>query len=93
MNWQYESDWYGKNVLLPTFQPKAYIATYQKLGYLQHDSLVILSPQQQIATSSWNATTDEQHAIKNVPALSQKAIAAYQSAYYLYKHGGMKESK
>ena len=91
LNWQYESDWYGKNVLLPTFQPRAYIATYQKLGYLQHDSLVIVSPQQQIATSTWNAQTDEQHAIKNDSLLSKKAIAAYQTAYYLYKHGGMRE--
>jgi phosphoglycerol transferase MdoB-like AlkP superfamily enzyme len=91
LNWQYRSDWYGKNVLLPTFQPRAYIATYQKLGYLQHDSLVIVSPQQQIATSTWNAQTDEQHAIKNDSLLSKKAISAYQTAYYLYKHGGMKE--
>jgi phosphoglycerol transferase MdoB-like AlkP superfamily enzyme len=93
LNWQYESDWYGKNVLLPTFQPRAYIATYQKLGYLQQDSLVIVSPQQQITTSTWNAKTDEQHAIKNDPLLSKKAISAYQTAYYLYKHGGMKEAR
>ncbi|AEV97137.1 sulfatase [Niastella koreensis] len=91
MNWQYESNWYGKNVLLPTFQPRAYIATYQKLGYLQHDSLVIASPQQQVVTNLWNAKTDEQHAIKNDSTLSKKTIAAYQTAYYLFKHGGMKE--
>ncbi|MFC3829470.1 MULTISPECIES: LTA synthase family protein [Niastella] len=91
LNWQYGSNWYGKNVLSPTFQPRAYVATYQKLGYLQRDSLVTLSPNQQIATSIWNAKTDEQQAIKNDPQLSQKAIAAYQSAYYLYKNGGMKE--
>ncbi|OQP54488.1 sulfatase [Niastella yeongjuensis] len=91
LNWQYESDWYGKNVLLPTFQPRAYVATYQKLGYLQRDSLVIASPQQQITTTKWNAKTDEQRPIKNDPALSNKAIAAYQSAYYLFKNGGMKE--
>ncbi|THU36035.1 LTA synthase family protein [Niastella caeni] len=91
LNWKYESGWYGKNVLLPDFQPKAYIATYQKLGYLQQDSLVVLSPQQKIATSIWNAQTDEQRSIKNDPALCKKAIAAYQTAYYLYKNGGMKE--
>jgi len=91
MNWQYESDWYGKDVLSPTFQPKAYMATYQKLGFLQHDSLVILSPQQQITTSTWNTQTDELHPVKNDPVITKKAIATYQSAYYLYKNGGMKE--
>jgi phosphoglycerol transferase MdoB-like AlkP superfamily enzyme len=91
LNWQYESNWYGRNVLLPGFQPRAYIATYQKLGYLQHDSLVIASPQQQVVTNILNAKTDEQHAVKNDPALNKKAIAAYQTAYYLFKHGGMKE--
>jgi phosphoglycerol transferase MdoB-like AlkP superfamily enzyme len=92
LNWQYESNWYGQNVLSPEFQPKAYIATYQKLGYLQRDSLVILSPQQQITTSKWNAQTDEQLPIKNDPVLSTKAIAFYQSAYFLYKNGGMREN-
>ena len=91
MNWQYKCNWYGKNVLSAGYQPNAYVATYQKLGYLQQDSLVILSPQQQIATSKWNTQTDEQRPIQNDSVLSKKAIAAYQTAYYLYKNGGMKE--
>jgi phosphoglycerol transferase MdoB-like AlkP superfamily enzyme len=91
LHWPYESGWYGNNVLLAGYQPKAYIATYQKLGYLQQDSLVILSPQQKITTSKWNMQTDEQRPIQNDSALCKKAIAAYQTAYFLYKNGGLKE--
>ena len=91
LNWQYTCNWYGKNVLLPGYQPRAWVATYQKLGYLQHDSLAIISPQQQTATSKWNILTDEQQPIQSDPALTQKAIATYQTAYYLFKNGGMKE--
>jgi phosphoglycerol transferase MdoB-like AlkP superfamily enzyme len=91
LHWPYESNWYGENVLSAGYQPKAYIATYQKLGYLQHDSLVILSPQQQVVTNKLNVKTDEQHPIKNDTGLCKKAIAAYQTAYYLYKNGKLKE--
>jgi phosphoglycerol transferase MdoB-like AlkP superfamily enzyme len=91
LNWQYVSGWYGKNVLLPGYQPRAWIATYQKLGYLQHDSLVVLSPEEKIAQYKWNKLTDEQRAIAPDPSLSKQAIATYQTAYYLYKNGGMKE--
>jgi phosphoglycerol transferase MdoB-like AlkP superfamily enzyme len=91
LHWQYESDWYGNDVLLPGFQPKAYIATYQKLGYLQHDSLLILSPHQQVSANTWNVQTDEQHPVPVDTVLRNKAIAAYQTAYYLYKHNGLKE--
>jgi phosphoglycerol transferase MdoB-like AlkP superfamily enzyme len=91
LHWPYESGWYGNNVLLAGYQPKAYIATYQKLGYLEQDSLVVLSPHQQVATSKWNMQTDEQRPIQNDTGLCKKAIAAYQTAYYLYKHDGMKE--
>lgn len=91
MNWQYASGWYGENVLLPNYQPRAWVATYQKLGYLQNDSLVVLSPEQKVALFKWNKTTDEQQSIVPDPALVTKAIATYQTAYYLYKNGGMKE--
>jgi phosphoglycerol transferase MdoB-like AlkP superfamily enzyme len=91
MHWKYESNWYGQNVLMPAYHPRAWVATYQKLGYLQHDSLVVLSPQQQTATYKWNAEKDEQQSISTNAGLLNKAIASYQSAYYLYKNGGMKE--
>ncbi|HYC28442.1 MAG TPA: LTA synthase family protein, partial [Chitinophagaceae bacterium] len=91
LNWQYASGWYGENVLTQNYQPRAWVATYQKLGYLQHDSLVVLSPEEKIAQFKWNKATDEQQPIVPDAALQKRAIATYQTAYYLYKNGGMKE--
>ena len=91
LRWKYPSNFYGRNVLLPGYRPRAFVGTYQKLGYLQGDSLVVLSPQQQVTTSLWNKITDEQKPVKQDAALISKAIALYQSAYYLYKNGGMNE--
>lgn len=91
MNWKYETNWYGKNVLQQAYTPRAWVATYQKLGYLQNDSMVVLSPQQQTATYRWKVGTEEQQLIPNNKLLLQKAVSSYQTAYYLYKNGGMKE--
>jgi phosphoglycerol transferase MdoB-like AlkP superfamily enzyme len=93
LNWQYETVCYGQNVLLPGYQPRAWVATYQKLGYLQHDSLAVLSPQQQTGMYRWNQQTDELQAMPANGNLLQKAIATYQTAYYVYKNGGMKEPR
>lgn len=91
MNWKYETNWYGENVLHQSYSPRAWVATYQKLGYLQNDSLVVLSPQQQTSTYRWKVGTEEQQLIPNNPLLLKNAVSSYQTAYYLYKNGGMKE--
>lgn len=91
LHWQYETIWYGQDVLKPTYQPRAWVATYQKLGYLQHDSLAVLSPQQQIGVFKWEKQTDDLQSIRVDSPLVKKAIATYQTAYYLYKTGAMKE--
>ena len=90
LHWQYQSNFYGYDVTLPGYHPRAFVGTYQKLGYLQQDSLVILSPQQQVTTSIWNKATDDQTRVKQDSQLIHKAVASYQTAYYLYKNGGMK---
>ena len=91
LHWRYQSDFYGQNITLPGYHPRALMGTYQELGYLQHDSLVVLSPRQLATTSRWNRNNDGQTAMPADSSLLHKAIAAYQTAYYLYKHGRMKE--
>lgn len=91
LHWQYETSWYGQDVLLPTYQSRAWLATYQKLGYLQHDTLAVLSPQQQVGVFKLDKQTDDLLSIPADRQLIKKTIATYQTAYYLYKTGGMKE--
>jgi len=93
LNWSYTSNFYGKNVLDSSFTPRAFISTYQKLGYLTNDTLLILSPQQQQTCYRWNREKNEQLPVVSIPSLLQKSIAYYQSAYQLFKTGGLKITK
>ncbi len=89
--WKYESNLYGKNVLADNFIPRAMMGTYQKLAYLKRDSLVILSPQQRVQTFMYNPATNQQANVQFPGTLVREAIASYQTAYFLYKNGGLKE--
>ncbi|OHE11058.1 MAG: sulfatase, partial [Sulfurimonas sp. RIFOXYD12_FULL_36_11] len=43
LNWSYKSKFYGKNILDPSFEQRALISTYQKLGLYKENKLSILS--------------------------------------------------
>lgn len=90
LHWNYTSNFYGQNVLASCYKPRALIATYQQLGYLQGDSLLVLSPEKKAAAFTWNKMSDEQCPAAMDTGLLNKAIASYQTAYALYKTGGMK---
>lgn len=90
MGWNYKSNLFGKDVLKPDYSPRAILGTYQKLAYLKEDSLIVLSPQQMVDTYLYVKKTNDQNPTKFPENLINKAKAEYQSAYYLYKNGGLK---
>jgi len=89
LGWNYESNLYGRNVMDPSYQPRAVLGTYQKLAYLQKDSLVILGPQQKIETFIYHKSDNEQKPAKLSERVIHQAMANYQTAYDLFKNGGM----
>jgi phosphoglycerol transferase MdoB-like AlkP superfamily enzyme len=91
LNWNYTSNFYGKNVMSPGFKSEIFLGTYQKLAYMQGDSLVILSPQQKAETYQYNSATNEQIPRAFGNDFVNKAISYYQTAYYLFKHDGLKQ--
>lgn len=91
LNWNYESNLYGENVLDSSYTPRALLGTYQKLGYLKQDSFVVLSPRQQIAYYRYDKTSNTQIPVQEKHELGKEAIAQYQTAYYLFKNNGMRE--
>jgi phosphoglycerol transferase MdoB-like AlkP superfamily enzyme len=91
LDWNYTSNFYGKDVLSPTYQSEIFLGTYQKLAYLHNDSLVILSPQRKAETFTYNPVTNEQTPGSFGEGTVEKAISYYQTAYYLYKHDGLKQ--
>ncbi|MEO5997104.1 MAG: sulfatase-like hydrolase/transferase [Chitinophagaceae bacterium] len=90
-NWNYTSNLYGQNVLSTSYKPRILLGTYQKLAYMRNDSLVILSPQQKVETYKYRKDTNEQIPMPEVEEVVAEAIANYQTAYYLFKSGGLKK--
>jgi phosphoglycerol transferase MdoB-like AlkP superfamily enzyme len=48
LNFNYESKFYGQDVLKADYKPRALIATYQDLGLIKDNVLTIISPKQQV---------------------------------------------
>jgi phosphoglycerol transferase MdoB-like AlkP superfamily enzyme len=89
LGWKYESNLYGQDVLNPSFTPRAVLGTYQKLAYLKKDSLVVLGPQRKVETYLFNQLTNMQTPDRLSPSVIEQAKANYQTAYDLFKSGGL----
>ncbi|TDE07296.1 LTA synthase family protein [Flavobacterium sandaracinum] len=48
LNFDYQSKFFGQDVLKPEYKPRALIATYQDLGLIKDNVLTILSPKQTV---------------------------------------------
>jgi phosphoglycerol transferase MdoB-like AlkP superfamily enzyme len=48
LNFDYNSKFYGQNVLKTDYKPRALIATYQDLGLIKDNVLTIISPKQEV---------------------------------------------
>jgi phosphoglycerol transferase MdoB-like AlkP superfamily enzyme len=76
---------------------RAFIATYQKLGYLTPDQLVILSPGRQIENWRLNARQEIDVPVRQPDTLVARAIGAYQETARraregLLKHAGLTDN-
>lgn len=72
----------GQDVFAPSFRPRAFMATYQDLGYLEDNCLTVLSPvrkvQQYRVEYLADGTTQEIPLAKPHNAYLHKALAYYQ---------------
>lgn len=82
LNFNYLSNFYGFDVLKPDYTPRAFMATYQDLGYLEGDTLTVLSPLRRIRQFVVTPTdNDSFHTVathKVSPRAAQRATALYQ---------------
>ncbi|HEU4992853.1 MAG TPA: LTA synthase family protein [Luteimonas sp.] len=89
----YDSAFYGVDV----FQQRpgrAYVGTYQLLGYLQPGRLVQLAPHRRVDTVRPSHDRDEpQPALPEDPAATLQAVADYETAAYRFTHGLMRASR
>lgn len=91
----YDSQFYGVDVFQrPQDSARAFVGTYQLLGYLRHEKLVELSPHRKVDTVRPAYTGDqEQPVIADDPQLILEAVSNYQTAAYRFEHGLMKVVK
>lgn len=85
----YKSKFFGQDVFKMTDQSqRAFISTYQSLGYIKQDKLVILGPNKKVDTFLPNFETGNAKPIQNEQWLTEEAISNYQLASQLYKSKG-----
>ncbi|WP_341836135.1 sulfatase-like hydrolase/transferase [Chitinophaga pollutisoli] len=93
LSWNYNSNLYGLDVRQPGYHPRILLGTYQKLAYMENDSMIILSPQRRVETMRYSTVNDSQSPIPADDRIVHKATAYYQTAYRLFKNGGLREGR
>ncbi len=85
----YDSTFYGRDALDPDFTPRAFMATYQDLGYLEGDTLTVLSPVKRVRRYLVKPTEENplntviDHTVDSSPTSSpstRRATALYQTS-------------
>ena len=88
LNFSYNSKFFGQDVFkMKDSDERAFISTYQSLGYIKNNKLVILDPNRKAATYKPDFTTGGSVAIPADGKLIDEAISNYQMASYLYQNG------
>jgi phosphoglycerol transferase MdoB-like AlkP superfamily enzyme len=97
LNFNYQSKFYGQDVLKSDYQPRALIATYQDLGLIKDNVLTILSPKQAVKQFQLTLKPDQKLApefqiyydqvplTKERTDLVNEAISYYQTASNMLK--------
>ncbi|MCX6239368.1 MAG: sulfatase-like hydrolase/transferase, partial [Bacteroidia bacterium] len=87
LNWNYESKFFGKDILkMKPEDERAFIANYQKLGYIKNDRLTILSPQQKATSYKIDRFTGKINSEPIDEESLNEAVTYYQSASYVQKN-------
>lgn len=88
MNMNYQSKFMGHDIFkTDTIKDRIFISTYQQLGFIQRDTMVILQPPRKLYMYAVNFQNGSSDPIPLDPGFSARAIAWYQSASYLFKKG------
>ena len=84
LNMSYDSHFYGRSIFDPAYVNRAFIATYQDLGYLEGDVFTILSPVRRFEQYRVVPTEDNPHNLEPMetenPEQVSRAIGYYQTS-------------
>lgn len=97
LNFNYQSKFYGQDVLKANYKPRALIATYQNLGLIKDNVLTIISPKQEVkqlqltllpnqkTEADFNLFYDQKPIQKERTDLVNETISYYQTASDILK--------
>jgi len=90
----YESQNLGYDInKLPPTKERIFISTYQQLGYISNDTLVVLEPNNKVSAYKIDDyATSSYSKIQPTPELVNDAVTWYQGASYLYKNKLLKQN-
>jgi len=91
MNWDYKSNFFGKDVLQPDFTERALMGTYRKLTLMKKDEVMILSDQKKQNFYTYSIKDNSLKPRKIEKGFLNEAISWYQTADYLFSHKLLKE--
>ena len=83
-HWNYESDFFGKDVLNPHFEQRALLGTYRKLVLMKKEKVMILSDQKKQAFYTWNKKDNSLKSIPMDKSFLDETISWYQTADFLF---------
>ena len=94
LNFSYTSKFFGYDIFkLEAGRERVFISTYQSLGYLKNDKLIILNPQKLASTYKPDYEKGTAVKIEDDAELIQEAIAWYQVASYEFSHDLLKHDR
>ncbi|WP_432671298.1 LTA synthase family protein [Flavobacterium sp. SM2513] len=91
LNWNYESNFYGQDILNANFEPRTFMGTYLKLGYMKDNELIILSNQKKNNFYKWDKTNNDLNKLPMNQEFLKESISMYQTADYLFTHKKLEE--
>lgn len=88
LKFSYHSKFFGQDIFtIPAGKERAFISTYQGLGYLKNDRLIIQSPIRKLKEYNPDFKTGAAKDVTTEESLRKEAIAYYQCASWLLKRG------
>ena len=92
LNWSYPSRFFGHDVRkIDPAEAHVLLGNYQKLGHIENGDFVILKPQRASSSYSYDFQTGVMSAKSTDVHYVNDAIAFYEAASYMYKHGLYRE--
>jgi len=87
LNFSYRSKFFGKDILImEPDQERAFIGTYEKLGYVKKDRLVVLDVKKEATLYQFDRKTGKTKKLLPEQNLINEAISYYQGADYVNQH-------